>query len=196
MRVRGLTLLLTPWLFACHFSSAPTVTPDAITPLSPKIARSALLLLPDDFANYVQQGSQNGYEFHFTVGPGAAAAITDLIRGSFDRVIVRQVQSGTAALLAATAAPSDSLQPDYIILPSFGGGGGTFVRTGQGAGLEVHLQLDAISRDHARTISLRSEGRGSSALGLGKAVADAGSRALSRAVSALRDSLDTHRTAF
>jgi hypothetical protein len=179
----------------CSFHSAPTVEPQLIRPVTPPIERSVTLLVTDEFANFVLQGSQDNREFRYDLGPGALAAVRDLLHGSFTAFVEHKVPSDAIALLQFTSQTNDSSNRDLLALVKFPMGAGTYVRPAA-AGLEVRLQLDIVSQNRTFARSFLGIGRASSGIYLGSAMAAAGNRALSAAVAALADSLLAHRSEF
>lgn len=176
----------------CSFQSAPTVAPEAVPLLQPPIRRSLALVVTNDFANYVIQGSQDNREFHYDVGPGAVAALEHLLGQSFISFQERHVPSEAIALIGLGQPDTGAAATDLVALARFPSGGGTYVRP-VAAGVEVRVELDVVSRDRKTTLSFLGVGRGSAGIYLGSAVAAAGDKALTEAITALADSLQHHR---
>ena len=187
--------IFTMLLWSCSFHTAPTVTPERIPPVTPPIPRSLTLLITDEFANYVLQGSQDNREFRYDLGPGAVAALTELLRASFQSLEVRRVPGEAMALLQLTGQAAQAPQTDFTALAKFPGGAGTYVRP-FAAGLEIRIQLDVVNRTRTVANTLAGVGRGSAGVYLGSAITAAGNQALEGAILTLRDSLQSRRSEF
>lgn len=184
-----------------NFPAHPTVRPKDVPRIRPPIQAHALLLLVPAFEKYradtrlgIVVRSQAYY------GPGAAKALTALVRASFTTSTIRHATAED--LVTLLAGPADTSVADLLLVPSFEG-----IETRsrdlwdgveyQGYEFMVDLRLRV-------TVTSWRSGTSFSWVGLGHtgwlsdyAVTDrTGGSLLEEALHALRDSIAAHRAAL
>lgn len=173
-------------LSACTHNVDPRIAPARIAAVEPPIHARALLLIVPSFETYASRSSSGVHKFNYRLGQSAARALTDMIAQSFDSAEVRRV--GNAETLQWLAGPSDTTIADLLLIPHIETGGystGTFKVAG-----DVRLRLDVRSFRTPLTHSWTGVGHSD---GMFRSASGVTGNAIEQAISALADSLRTHR---
>jgi hypothetical protein len=101
---------------ACVIHFTPTVTPQKIPPVSPRIQARALLLITPSFEEHLSR-EKNGVQQVFHYGAPAARALSALVTESFAAVEIRRLADAEVPPLLASMA--DSSVADLLLVPSF-----------------------------------------------------------------------------
>jgi hypothetical protein len=171
---------------ACTHNVAPKVTPAKVAVVQPPIRARALLLITPSFESYVTQSSVGIHKYNYQMGESATLALTDLVKGSFERAEVRRV--GDADLMQWLSGPADTSIADLLLVPRFDVGG-----TSQGAftiSSDVRLRLDVRPYRGSTTYSWSSLGHTSRAFSSHRGLTGS---SLEQALNGLTDSLTAHR---
>jgi hypothetical protein len=174
-------------LLACTHNVAPKVTPSKIAAVKPPIHARAILLITPSFETYTSESSQGIHKYNYHLGQSAAAALKDLVTGSFDQAETQQV-SEAEGIQWLSAAP-DTGRADLILIPHFETGGASQRLLDIVA--EVRLRMDIRSLRAGTTQSLTAAGRTARAMSSLRGLTGS---ALEQALSNLSDSLSAHRS--
>jgi len=183
---RAVSVVALVFVLGCTHNVVPKVTPTKIAAVQPPIHARAILIIASSFENYTSESSQGVHRFIYHMGQSAAAALQDLVNGSFDHAATQRLSD--AEVVRWLAAPPDTSAADLLLVPYLESGGarqGVFKNSS-----DVRLRLDVRSYRGGATYSWTAVGQASGAFSSRKGLTGG---ALEQALRALSDSLGAHR---
>lgn len=183
-------------LTGCSFNLKPNIAPEQVETTITPIQKRVLLLIPEEFAQYIYSSSPGDRSVTYQFGPPAERLLPQLLSRAFTTLDEKAATGDgrTELMLLLDAKVRDSTAYDFIALPKF-----VATNSSESFGsynISTTLRVEFVAADKSRTISASGQGTAASHFYIGSSLQGSGEEALRKALENMVRDIDAKRALF
>jgi hypothetical protein len=183
-------------LAGCSFNLKPNIAPEQVETTVTPIEKRVLLLIPEEFAQYIYSSSPGDRSVTYQFGPPTARLLPELMSRAFTSLDKKSATGDgrTEMMLLLDAKAPDSTAYDFIAIPKF-----VATNSSESFGaynISTTLRVEFVAVDKSRTISASGQGTAASHFYISSSLQGSGEEALRKALESMVRDIDSKRALF